>query len=201
MAGVSASEDSSQSAQDMQDCQDEADLQELGGGQDQLQDQLQQYVQRRHVHLLSAATFFMNTLSVYQLAVLISASYPFLPSFSAVAEVVSVRMQQRQQQELQQSAAAMLGPQGLEANYEQGRGAADCQGVDGKRGGRGRSLASMSPEPALNSADAAINGSSTHGTNRDVTYLKTMLELHQQKRAQELEFHRQICWSELQTMS
>jgi len=50
---------------------------------------LQQYADRRYVHLLGAHFFLINTLSRYQLAVLGVASYPHCPGIFVVANIAA----------------------------------------------------------------------------------------------------------------
>lgn len=158
-------------------------LQEAAGGQDQLRQQLHQYVQRRHIHLLSAATFFMNVCSTWQLAMLISASYPFLPSFTGVAAHCATRVQQRQQQQ-----------QAEEEAKEHAAKAAALAG-DASR--------SVSPPPVPAAADGSGSGGSAMSSGREnsqQTFLQQMLAAHEQRRCEELELHRQVCWTELKAV-
>jgi hypothetical protein len=132
------------------------------------------------VHLLSAATFFINTLSPYQLALLISHSYPWLPSFTAVAEVVSKRVQARQQQQVQSlvQAAGSVTPGGS-------RGASPfAEGAEAAAVGKGGA------EGVLGCGSSCSSG-----------FLQSTIAQHQQQRVEELERHKQLCWSDVNAIS
>jgi hypothetical protein len=144
-------------------------------GQDYLQVRLQQYVDKRHMHLLSACTQFINTLSPYQNALIVSLSYPWMPSFTAVAEVLT----QRRALRLSQQVAAVQSVQ--------------------------VSSRSCSPPAAAGSPVAAATANSDSPAVRvacgrleqQSSFLQGVIQQHQERRMQELQAHRELCWSEL----
>jgi hypothetical protein len=144
-------------------------------GQDYLQARLKQYVDKRHMHLLSACTQFINILSPYQNALLVSLSYPWWPSFTAIAEVLTQRQALRL---LQRAAALQSGPM---------------------------SSRSCSPPAAAGSPVAAATAGSdgpavsNGGAGQQSFFLQGVIQQYRQRRMQELQTHRELFWSELNT--
>jgi hypothetical protein len=123
----------------------------------------------------------MNLLSPYQLALLISHSYPWLPSFTGVAEVVARRRQARQEAHLRSVIDAATAAAGTQRNGPAG----------GSRGG--------SPEGGGGplAAGGHRGGSSAGSGGSSSGFLLGTIKQHEQRRVQELELHRQLCWSEV----
>jgi hypothetical protein len=158
-------------------------LDELGyNGQDRLQEGLQHYVQRRHVHLLSTATFFVNSLSQWQHALLISHSYPWIPSLTAAAEVVTKRWQAKQQQQVQRIQLQAVQQQGLAS----------------LPGSRAESPAAV-VVPGTSSGSSQGGGGVAGGAGTG-GMLAREIQQHEQRRVAELELHRQLCWAQVNEM-
>lgn len=139
----------------------------LQHGQDKLQRQLGGFMVQRHIHLLSNTAFCMNTLSRYQLGRLMVASFPLMPSFTAVMAVLHDRLAAQHTQRMarleQQAAAGCV----VAAELEQGAAAAPLGdwappnggGADGAAAAR---AASVPPSPA--GAGARTQGGGQAGT-------------------------------------
>jgi hypothetical protein len=152
-----------------------------GKGQDRLREGLQHYVQRRHVHLLSTATFFVNSLSQWQIALLISHSYPWLPSLTAAAEVVTKRWQAKQQQQVQR--IQLQDVQRIQ------------QGLASLPGSRAESPAAAVVPGTLSGSSQGCGGAP--GGVAAGGLLGREIKQHEQRRVAELELHRQLCWAQV----
>jgi hypothetical protein len=148
-------------------------------GQDYLQARLQQYVSKWHVHLLGAVTQFINTLSPYQNALMVSLSYPWLPNYSAVADVLSKRCALR----LSQQALALQSAGWHSRSCSPPAAAAPPSTAatavsDGGAGGVGASEVTCGQVPSM-------------------SFLKGTIQQYQERRMQELQRQCELCWSEL----
>lgn len=143
--------------------------------QERVAQQLQHHVCKRHVQLLCVQSFVVNTLSRHQLAMLMVASFPYIPATFVVAEIVSRRVEHRQQQQLRQLQKAAC----TQHSTALGNAWADDQ-------------ATGADVPAAGAAGAA--GAALYTA---VPYSRWFLQQHEQKRADELLLHQRACWAQL----
>jgi hypothetical protein len=147
--------------------------------QQDIQQSLKQFSDRRYIHLLAAQLFIVNTLSRFQLGVLGVASYPHCPGTFAVANTVVRRVQQRQEQWLQgiENSAKSTGkvPADLAADFWD--------------------ASNSSLHIAEGAANGGVAGSSRQGAA--VPYSQRLLQQHEQERAAQLRLHQRYCWSQL----
>lgn len=164
---------SSSTSSARQETQEPAGVVSAGGGawHERVALRLQEHVRHRLVMQVGIIAFVFNTLSSEQLALMCIASFPWQASLVYLTEIISRRVQERQERQLRQQVqahASGTSPQARSAAADVDELAGDCVVCD-----------------------------SGEQEQSKLPYWRWQLQQLQRQRAAELALHQRVCWAQL----
>lgn len=170
---------SSSTSSARQEAQEPAGVVNAGGGawHERVALRLQEHVRHRLVMQVGIISFVFNTLSSEQLALMCIASFPWQAALVYLTEIISRRVQERQERQLRQQVQAHASGTSLQARSAAAAGGGSSDG----------------DEPAGDCVDR----DSGKQEQSKLPYWRWQLQQLQRQRATELVLHQRVCWAQL----